>query len=385
MSVHTIFSKYSTGFLLLFALSAFSSQAQQLQLKSVSRLKYLNNFVIPYDTLFQQTVVGGLSGIDFDPIANTYYLICDDRSSKNPARFYTAKIAVSATGIDRVVLTGVDTLRQQNGNFYPHEATKGSKTSDPEAIRYNPLNQTLIWTSEGERILNDTDTILINPAINVISKDGRYRDTIPLPDNLRMEAVEHGPRRNYTLEGLTFADNFKSLFVSLEEPLYQDGARPDLTPNKPFVRIYKFDMASKKNTAQYAYPLDAVPLPPLKPDGAIDNGIPDLLNIGKDRFLITERAFSTGRGKANIRLYLTELGHAENIIGIKSLLATPAVRPLKKKLLFNMDTIGIYIDNVEGATIGPLLPNGHQTLIFVTDNNFNKNELSQFLIFEVIP
>jgi len=64
---------------------------------------------------------------------------------------------------------------------------------------------------------------------------------------------------------------------------------------------------------------------------------------------------------------------------------TPVLRPVKKDLLLNMDDLVIFTDNVEGASIGPKLPNGHQTIIFVTDNNFNVKEQTQFLVFEVIP
>ena len=43
------------------------------------------------------------------------------------------------------------------------------------------------------------------------------------------------------------------------------------------------------------------------------------------------------------------------------------------------------IYNIEGVTFGPILANGHRSLIFVTDNNFNTKEKTQFLLFEVIP
>ncbi|HEY5465354.1 MAG TPA: esterase-like activity of phytase family protein [Hanamia sp.] len=44
---------------------------------------------------FDKTTIGGLSGIDFDPQKKLYYMISDDRSDKNPARFYTARILIS--------------------------------------------------------------------------------------------------------------------------------------------------------------------------------------------------------------------------------------------------------------------------------------------------
>ena len=49
-----------------------------------------------------------------------------------------------------------------------------------------------------------------------------------------------------------------------------------------------------------------------------------------------------------------------------------------------MDDLGIYTDNLEGITFGPLLPNGHKTLLFVADNNFSNTEKAQLLLFEVL-
>ena len=56
-----------------------------------------------------------------------------------------------------------------------------------------------------------------------------------------------------------------------------------------------------------------------------------------------------------------------------------------KKLLLDMDTLGFTTYNIEGVTWGPDLPNGHHTLVFVSDDNFLEGQVSQFLLFEVIP
>ena len=58
---------------------------------------------------------------------------------------------------------------------------------------------------------------------------------------------------------------------------------------------------------------------------------------------------------------------------------------VNKKLLLNMDSLGIYVDNVEGVTFGPTLPNGHRTLVLVADNNFQFFEKTQFFLFEIVP
>jgi len=187
------------------------------------------------------------------------------------------------------------------------------------------------------------------------------------------------------LEGLSFTKNFKTLFVNLEEPLYEDGPRADVTENNPFIRIYKFDVASKKNLAQYAYKLDKVAYP-ASPENAFKiNGIPDILSIGKKQLLVIERSFSTGRLPCTIKIFTANLKKATNVKNIASLSETKSYRTVSKKLLLNMDDLGIYTDNIEGVTFGPDLPNGHKSLVFVADNNFNSFEKTQFLLFEIIP
>jgi len=226
---------------------------------------------------------------------------------------------------------------------------------------------------------------LIDPAVNTVSTTGKYVSTLSLPDNLKMHAFESGPRRNGVLEGLAFADNYKTLYVSLEEPLYQDGPRADVTDVNPLVRIYKFDWKSKQNTAQYAYKLEPVVYPAKPENGFKINGIPDILSINKNQLLVTERSFSEGREGCVIRVFLADLSEADNVISNTSFIKTTPQHLVSKKLLLNMDDLKIYVDNVEGATFGPILPNGHKSIIFVADNNFSKTEKTQFFLFEVMP
>ena len=97
-----------------------------------------------------------------------------------------------------------------------------------------------------------------------------------------------------------------------------------------------------------------------------------------------ERSFSTGRIACTIKIFEADFSNATNIINNSSLKVNPNFVPATKKLLLNMDDLGIYIDNVEGMTFGPILPNGHKTLIMVADNNFDALEKTQFFLFEVI-
>ena len=54
---------------------------------SISQLKLIGEYDIPHNLSYMGTTIGGLSGIDYDRKNDVYYLISDDRSAINPARF----------------------------------------------------------------------------------------------------------------------------------------------------------------------------------------------------------------------------------------------------------------------------------------------------------
>ncbi len=379
----------STSFLLFCFLMGSSCSdlkkiVQAQPARNISAIKFLGQYEIPYNIQYKQTTVGGLSGIDYDVKNDQYYFICDDRSEINPARFYTAKIFVTPKGIDSLQFVNVASLMQAGNIIYPDKKTDRFHVPDPEAIRYNPVKKELVWSSEGERIVKENDTVLENPSIITITRGGSFKNNFQLPANLVMHATENGPRQNGVLEGISFADNYTSLFVNVEEPLYEDGPRADLIDNNAYIRFFKFDVASKKNIAQYAYKLEPVAYRATPANAFKINGVPDILNIGGNKFLVIERSFSTGKFACTIKIFVTSLDAATDIKNITSLKTNHNFTTATKKLLLNMDDLGIYIDNVEGVTFGPTLPNGHKTLLFIADNNFTPLQKTQLLLFEVI-
>jgi len=377
--------KYLMVWMAIWLMVTINVTAQTNKTTAIQKIKLLDVYEIPHNVLYDSTTVGGLSGIDYDAANDCYYMICDDRSAINPARYYTARIKINQQKIDTVQFTGVHFLKDEYAQLYPGSKQDRKRTPDPEALRYNPHTRQMIWSSEGERIVNAKDTVLNYPAITIIQPNGTWVDTFALPSNLFMHASENGPRQNGVLEGMTFADNYTTLYTNVEEPLFEDGPKADLTPNKAFVRLYKFDVATKKNTAQYAYELDPVAYAPIVTGSFKVNGIPDMLDLGNGRLLIIERSFSTGRLACTIKVFTINVKGATNIINNTSLINNNQFTPVKKQLLLNMDDLGVFTDNIEGVTFGPVLPNGHQTLLFVADNNFAAYQRSQFFLFEIIP
>ena len=347
----------------------------------VTSLKYLGGYEVPYNFQFNGTTVGGLSGIDYDARNKLYYLICDDRSERNPARFYTAKIDIAPDGIRKVEWVNSTILLNAAGLPFPDSKKDPLHSPDPEALRYDARRNRMIWTSEGERLVKK-DTVIQQPAIIMMDNKGRYIDTFPLPAQAHYQVIEKGIRRNSAFEGLAFAGNYSDMFISIEEPLYEDGPPAALQDRPAFARIIRYNLASREHVAQYAYHLEPVAHPAKPADAFVINGIPDILALSGRELLVVERSFSTGTPACTIRLYIAELQQATNVAGMPSL-AGRHFTPVTKKLLLNMDDLGIYTDNIEGVTFGPILPNGHRSLLFVSDNNFAKEQKTQLLLFEV--
>ena len=377
--------KYSS-LIILCSLLLLQTSAQHKYIQptapNINQLKFLGEYDVPHNMNFKGTTIGGLSGLDYDAEHNIYYSISDDRSEHNPARYYTLKINVSPKGIDTLVFVDVKPMLQPDGTVYPNKKQNPYKTPDPEAMRYNPATNQLVWTSEGERELGIFRDVLENPAVTTITTEGKYIDTFPLPSQVLMSKDEMGPRQNSVFEGIAFSDDYKNAYISVEEPLYQDGPRADTEDVNPLIRILKYDLASRKNIAQYAYKLDPVAHAGI-PLAFKINGVSDILWAAKDKLLVMERSFSTGRMSCAIKIFEADLSKASNIKDNLSLMQNKNFVPATKRLILNMDSLGRYIDNVEGMTFGPTLPNGHKTLLTVVDNNFNIFEKTQFFLFEV--
>ncbi|MEL7038367.1 MAG: phytase, partial [Cyanobacteria bacterium J06592_8] len=117
-----------------------------------------------------------------------------------------------------------------------------------------------------------------------------------------------------------------------------------------------------------------------------DNGLVEILPIDNNGTLLAvERAFAVVKGN-NIRLYEADTQGALDVNNLDDLFweeegipfeIDPAVQ---KELLVDFEAdFGVSPDNIEGMTFGPILPDGRQSLILVSDNNFNDPQVTQFI------
>jgi 3-phytase len=114
------------------------------------------------------------------------------------------------------------------------------------------------------------------------------------------------------------------------------------------------------------------------------SGLVELLPFNDEFMLSMERSFSVGApGTGNtIKLYSVAFPGADDVNGTDSIAGSLGVlRPVRKTPLLDLRTLGIPLDNVEGMTIGPDLPDGRRSLVLVSDNNFAASQFTQFLLF----
>jgi hypothetical protein len=353
---------------LLFAFINITTNAVE-----VSEIKFIGEATFPTGLSFQKTEVGGLSGITYDERNDLYYAISDDRGQKANTRFYTLKINLSKGSLQKngVIPVSVTKLLNERGQSFPAGET------DTEGIAFS--NQATVFiSSEGNA------GKLINPFIKKFSvSSGQEITTLPIPNKFLPDKTgERGIRNNLAFESLTITPNKKHLFTATENALIQDGpaAKPNLgTPS----RILQYNLLTNQPEKEFLYKTEPV-APFFNLIGKFTSGLPDLLALDdQGHFLSLERSF-TGLGFA-IFLFQVSLEGADNIHNIDSLLAVNVknIKPVQKKLLLDLRTIDVLLDNIEGLTLGPKLPDGQRALILVSDNNFNSLQRTQILAFKL--
>ncbi len=338
------------------------------------RLRLIGETRLPHGLQFKGTTVGGLSGLDFDPVKQLWYALSDDGSSLQPARFYTLRMQISRDALGTPELVDAITLRQPDGAPYAGQK-QGGIGPDPEALRLRPQTGTLLWADEGD-IRRGQD-----PALHEVTPEGIHLRGFPLPSMFKAGQTGTGPRHNLTFEGLALLPDGGSAWAAMESALLQDGPVPAVgIPGGP-CRITLFDMAGGRALRQLAYMPDAIPAAPLPARGFADNGVSEILMIDAFRMLVLERAYMAGVGNS-LRLYQIDTRAGTDTLGAAAL-REGAYQPCPKTLVLDFAASGLgRLDNTEAMAWGPLLPGGSRTLVFASDDNFNPAQITQFAAFE---
>lgn len=354
-------------------------------------LEFLGETLVPETTQVDKMPVGGLSGIAYSPKDNLFYTVSDDRSEKAPARFYQFKLKLDPTGkpLD-TEFTNVTTLKDQSGQVYE----KG--TIDPEGIAITP--QGTVWISSEGVAVDDIPPFVQEYDI----KSGKLLRSLRIPEQYIPRTENKGSKdkkdkkktikrlgiqNNMGFESLTLNANAARLgatepyrlFTAAENALEQDK-NPDIESIEgDHVRFMHYSLQDQRVdlVAEYLYPLEP------KAMGSDKFGLVEMLSLdGAGRFLSLERSF--GLLGFKVQLFQTIFAASKDTSMLPSIQGLDTVvKPAQKELVADLNQLDVVIDNLEGMTLGPRLPDGSQSLIMVSDDNFNKMQKTQILVFRI--
>lgn len=346
-------------------------------------LEFLGEYQIP-KTPFEGTPVGGLSGITYDRQRDRFYVISDDPSARAPARFYTLKVNLnpqldSGNAIASANIESVTFLKNEEGNTYD------LGTIDAEGIALSPQG-TLFISSEGNMAAG------IPPSLKEFNlKTGEWQQGLPTPERyipLKEEGKQvKGIQNNAGFEALATnpigtvpaGGEPLRLFTVTESALVQDLTDPQdsgFASRTRWLHYYLSD-GPPLILSEHLYLLEPAPL------GAVLHGIPEIVALDAGgRFLSLERSF--GLKGFTVRLFQLFTGDATDISGVSSLKGELGpLQAIRKQLVLDLDELGITLDNLEGMTLGPRLPDGSSSLWLISDDNFRDDQVTQLLAFRL--
>ena len=351
-------------------------------------LRYLGQQIMPSGLVALNTTLGGLSGIDLvdqlAPNVARFVAISDDPGQRARPRFYTMVIDLSKFSLDAnpgfagVHIERVTHMRRPEGDYFNAAEDQPDAWVDAEAIRVDRSRNRLYWSSEGFQ-----RDALVAPFIRAMDGNGGHQHDFALPYYYLPTAdCSRGVRNNLAFESLALSSDGNTLVAAVENALCQDGAPADFGQSSP-VRMLFFDLNRAALIRELVYPVDPAAAAPPMPGAYARNGLVELLTWDERRTIALERSYTAGKGY-QVRLYLADLAEATPVTGLPTLVGA-AYRPIKKALWFDLTTLGIKLENLEGLSFGPRLANGNRSLIVIADNNFLPFEHTQILAFEIIP
>jgi hypothetical protein len=303
---------------------------------------------------------------------------------------------------------------QMGGQVYGFDLTLPGR--DPNSMRVHPISMFALAMSPGDDMpdhegiaLLPDGTVAVSaegttrvprqpPSVNIYSRYGDFVRRLAIPEKFVPEPTgqeTRGARGNAGFESLTLTPDGKRLFTAVETALIQDGESATFKGGAR-TRILEFEArhGSYEPAREFAYDIEPLVATDFKAKSAF-NGLVDMTALSGTTLLTMERAFvEDGRDEshsiATIRIFKIDLSAATNIAALDSISGHSEIVPVKKTLVLDLATVPNLspeltpsLDNFEGMTFGPRLPDGRATLLIVSDDNFSGKQRTWFLMFAI--
>lgn len=327
---------------------------------------------------FQETTIGGLSALTYDRQQNQFYALSDDRTSPH---FYTLQMTISPEDPphwETIEPVAVTRLKTPAGESWP------VNTLDPEGLALSP--QGTLWLSSEGVYATETPPQLLefNPETGDEIRSLAIPPEFTVKIDPQTRRQQSGVQSNLGLESLTLTPVGQGatqepvrLFTLNESPLAQD-LDLSVAEEGGRLRLLHYYLADGPPLliSEHLYSLDTMSL-------AVVNGVSELLALDNSgHFLSLERSLTPFGWQ--VKLFQIAIAGASDISGRPALQGTlPNLKRIQKQLLLDFNTLDLPMRNWEGMTWGPQLSEGSPSLILMSDNNFEPEENTEFLLFRV--
>ncbi len=300
--------------------------------------------------------VGGLSDLVWDPKTASFFAVSDDRAERGPARLYRFEVDLEGpkASPNSVRLIEQIELTLPGKKPFPRDSL------DAEGL--DLLGDRLFVSSEG---VHSSGAM---PWVSIFSREGEQRERLLLPASFLPHGDSKGIRSNLGLEALGLSPDGKYLFAGVENALSQDGPEASFGIRSA-VRILRWSLEVSGPPREFLMEVEGVDQPVKTREQFRTNGLVALLPLGDEELLVLERQYVHSVGY-RLRLFRVQLGPTSEVTGQEKL-DREAVRPAPKELLLDLAEVGAPLDNYEGLSWGPQLPDGRRTLWLISDDNFN--------------
>ena len=312
---------------------------------------------------FPHTVTpGDYSGISM--IDESHYAVVSDKSAGDGFFIFEIKLDKKSGKILSASNSSAD------GTGVSFFSAGGNVNRDAEGIVYVPSLKTVFISGEADKAVYEYDM-----------KGARTGRSFNIP------TVFSGASSNSGFESLAYNANTHRFWTTTESTIPSDGAQATATNGvQNVLRFQSFD-ENLQPVAQYVYKMDAPSAAALETENkAAANmpyamGVSELLALDDGSMIVLEREFYIPSGIMGARvvckLYLVNPADCKPIAAAdisQFSAAIPANAPvLSKRLLYQFTTaikslIDFNIANYEGMCLGPVLSNGNQTVILISDS-----------------
>lgn len=374
-----LMASYSQGLnvTLIVRLFIYTILLSSYSLYASESLRFIGDVNFATGEKFQNTEIGGLSGIAYDALTKKILAVSDDKSLVNETRFYEFDLSLTEKAFS-IKPSKVVKLKTQDGTYFK----KG--VADFEGIAF--YGKDVLISNEGA--INRAKPT--PPELYRFTREGEFIELLPIPEKFLLPKKDqtdklYGSRDNKSFESLSTSLDGKTTFMASEESLFQDGSISTISYSSHVrIIIYK----DLKPVFEVAYELEKVEALKAVDLSSGENGLVDIAAIDDKNFYTLERSWLPFINKNVIRIFKCKITNKTTDVSKMDNLKGATFTTVEKELVADLDVYltkmnPASLDNIEGIALGPVLENGKRSLIVVSDNNFGKGQRTLFIAFEI--